>query len=313
MIEQPNRCQPPFAKASGGFTVFGRPGRPRALLPGGRSALPEPVTFRLDLHCHSTSSDGRYPAAEVLARALASNLDVLSLTDHDLPPVLPCGPAQRAAGAPPLRIVHGVEITGAHAGREYHLLVYFPGRMPDGFMEFCRSRARFRAARFDFTCESLGLPDRAPAEAHAGERALTRHHLAVALMATPDAGTARTWMDCYTLLKDPRTVPLCDLAFIDAVQIARSAGGFTSWAHPPLPDAQQHVAVFAAAGLQALEGVRPRTDKPTKNGLKRLAAKHGLLLTGGSDWHGWTDDFGHFALAGEHADRWLAALDAQAS
>ena len=247
----------------------------------------------------------------MLARALASNLDVLALTDHDLPPVLACGAIPRAAGARPLRIIHGAEITGTHAGREYHLLVYFPTRMPEDFTEFCRSRARFRALRFDVSCERLGLPDRAPAEAHAGERALTRHHLAVALMATPEAGKVRTWMDCYTLLKDPRTVPLCDLAFTEAIQIARAAGGFTSWAHPPLPDAQLHTAAFAAAGLQALEGVRPRTDKPTRNGLKRLATKHRLLLTGGSDWHGWTDDFGHFALAGEHADRWLAALDAK--
>jgi predicted metal-dependent phosphoesterase TrpH len=95
---------------------------------------------RLDLHCHSTSSDGRYPAAEVLARALASGLDVLSLTDHDLPPVLPPGlvarPPNVKTGAPeaPLRLIHGVEVTGAHDGREYHLLVYFPGEMPAEFI-----------------------------------------------------------------------------------------------------------------------------------------------------------------------------------
>ena len=276
---------------------------------------------RLDLHCHSTSSDGRYPAAEVLARALASGLDVLSLTDHDLPPVLPPGlvarPPNVKTGAPeaPLRLIHGVEVTGAHDGREYHLLVYFPGEMPAEFIEFCKSRARFRAARFDYTCERLELPDRAAPEAHAGERALTRHHLAAALqkkhqLPNGESSPEFTWQNAYDLLRDPRNVPLCDLSFVDAIRVARDAGGQTSWAHPPLNDAQRHVATFIAAGLQALEGVRPRTDKPTKNGLKRLATRHKLMVTGGSDWHGWTDDFGHFSLAGEHSDRWLAALDA---
>ncbi len=271
------------------------------------------MSARLDLHCHSAASDGRYPASDVLARALAGNLDVLALTDHDLAPVLPCGLVDRpdAPGKParPLRLIHGAEITGAHEGVEYHLLVYFPGEMPSGFADFCAERARFRARRFDASCTTLGLPDRAPAEALAGRRALTRHHLASALMAHPDAaGATHTWQECYTLLKDPRIVPICDLAYTDAIAIARAAGGFTSWAHPPLNAAQLHVTTFAAAGLQALEAIRPRTDKPTGNGLKRLAAKHKLLITGGSDWHGWTDDFGHFALSGEHADRWLAAL-----
>ena len=276
------------------------------------------MTLRLDLHCHSTASDGRYPAPFVLERALASGLDVLALTDHDLAPVLPHGFMERPADArgrtqKPLRIVHGAEITGAHEGKEYHLLVYFPGEMPTKFADFCKSRARFRAVRYDSTCERLGLPDRASPEALAGDRALTRHHLAHALMARAgENGAVRTWMDCFGLLRNPLNVPLCDLPYTEAIAIARDAGGTTSWAHPPLDAAQRFVEVFARAGLQALEGVRPRTDKPTKNGLKRLAAKHRLLLTGGSDWHGWTDDFGHFSLAGEHSDRWIAALDRQA-
>jgi len=273
------------------------------------------MTLRLDLHCHSTASDGRYPAEHVLARALASGLDVLALTDHDLAPVLPHGPVPRPDDAKgraqaPLRLLHGVEVTGAHDGKEYHLLVYFSGEMPADFAAFCRSRAQFRAKRFDWTCERLGLPERASPEALAGNRALTRHHLANALIAVPkDDGQVRTWMECYELLKDSRNVPLCDLPFTEAIRVARDAGGQTSWAHPPLDAALRHVPTFAAAGLQALEGVRPRTDKPTKNGLKRLATKHRLMLTGGSDWHGWTDDFGHFSLAGEHSDRWIAALD----
>lgn len=261
---------------------------------------------RLDLHCHSTASDGRYSADEVLARALASNLDVLSLTDHDLAPVLPWGPQPRESGAP-LRLVHGVELTGTHEAREYHLLVYFPAEMPSAFQALCRSRAQFRARRFDVVCASLGLTARASPEALAGDAALTRHHLAQALMAErPET----TWMDAYTLLKNPATVPLNDLPFTEAIRLARAHGGYTSWAHPPLDDAQRHTPTFVAAGLQALESLRPRTDRPTKNGLKRLATKHKLLLTGGTDWHGWSDDFGHHAVSGEHADRWLAALDA---
>ncbi len=261
---------------------------------------------RLDLHVHSDGSDGKWPAAEVLRRAAAGRLDVLALTDHDLPPRLAAG-LHEVEGRE-IRVLHGTEVSGTHEGREFHLLVYFPGDMPASYMAFLRERTAARALRYDDARVALGVTAEvapAPEAAHAGEVALTRHHLVRALR---DAG----------LVPDSRTgfarvgavlAPVA-LAFTEAIALARAHGGLPSWAHPDLADAQAYTKPFVAAGLRGLEGARPRQDRATRNGLKKLAERHGLLVTGGSDWHGWHEgELGMYAVDGERADRFLHALE----
>lgn len=262
---------------------------------------------RIDLHMHTDRSDGRFPPEDVLARAFAGRLDLVAVADHDLPNVLVPGLHERDGHT--LRVVAAAEVSGHHAGREFHLLVYFPGEMPEDFRGFLRARARARATRYDAAVAKLALPDLPPADdaAHAGERSLTRHHLYAALKA---ARHVRDMRDGFQLLGGSAVVPLIDLPFVDAIRIAREAGGLTSWAHPGLLDAQAHVPTFVKAGLEALEGVRPHLDRKTRNGLRALAEKHGLLLTGGSDWHGWTEPpLGTFAVTGERARDFVARLD----
>lgn len=262
--------------------------------------MPESTKLLLDLHLHSDRSDGRHPPEEVLRRGLAGGLDLLALTDHDLPPALPAGQHGR------LRVIEGVELSGSHEGREFHLLCWFPGAMPPAFVALLRARACARARRYDHAAVRLGLP---PAEdaAHAGERALTRQHLARALHA---AGRIRNVAEAWPLL-GPEVVPPVDLSFRDAIRAAVGAGALTSWAHPSLADAQRYVAGFAAVGLHGLEADRPGLDRPTRNGLRRLAKAHRLLVTGGSDWHGWwAGSLGDYAFTGEHAAAVLARLGA---
>lgn len=261
---------------------------------------------RIDLHLHSDRSDGRFPPEEVLARALAGKLDAIAVADHDLPNAL--RPGLHADAKHQLRVIAAAEVSGSHAGREFHLLVYFPGEMPPDFQAFLRERARVRADRYDRAVEKLGFADLplADAAARAGERSLTRHHLFHALRA---GGHVRDMREGFSLLGSG-VVPLIELPFVDAIRIARAAGGVTSWAHPSLEDAQAHTSAFVAAGLQGLEGVRPNADRRTRNGLKALAERYGLLLTGGSDWHGWHEtQLGMFAVTGERARDFMARLD----
>lgn len=262
---------------------------------------------RIDLHMHTDRSDGRFPPEEILARALAGRLDVIAVADHDLPNVLTPGIHER--GGRQVRVLAAVELSGNHAGRELHLLVYFPGEMPEDFRDFLRARAQARADRYDSALERLQLDDvpRADAAARAGARSLTRHHLFTALK---EAGKVKDFRDGYALLGGSAIVPLIELAFVDAIRVARAAGGLTSWAHPSLTDAQAWTATFAKAGLQALEGVRPGLNRRTRNGLAQLAETHGLLVTGGSDWHGWREaPLGTFAVTGERAREFTAHLD----
>jgi hypothetical protein len=262
---------------------------------------------RLDLHMHTDRSDGRFPPEDVLQRALAGGLDLIAVADHDLPNVL--APGRHTAGDRAIRVVAAVELSGSHEGRELHLLVYFSDAMPATFRDFLVARARLRADRYDAAVARLGFPELPPADAaaRAGERSITRHHLYQALLA---AGRVRDMQDGYALLGGSAVVPLIELPFVDAIRAAHAAGGLTSWAHPSLADAQAWTKLFAAAGLDALEGVRPHTDRRTRNGLKALAEKHGLLLTGGSDWHGWRESpLGTFAFTGERARSFVERLD----
>ncbi len=264
-----------------------------------------PVHPQLDLHVHSDRSDGKYPAAEVMRRASAGGIDVLAIADHDLDPVLQPGIVE--IDGRPLRIIAAAEVSGAHEGKELHLLVYFRGSPPPEASAFLRDRTRARAVRFDAAAERLGLPDQADAEAHAGVRSLTRFHLAAALATS---GKVRRPSDAFRHLGSD-VVPLIDVAFVEVIRLARLWGAIPSWAHPSLADANAFLGTFAAAGLLGVEAARPGMDRPTRNGLRRLAKRFDLLITGGSDFHGWwPGDLGDFRFADEHAERFLQRLDA---
>lgn len=241
---------------------------------------------RFDLHMHSNRSDGALPPQEVLRRCARGGLDVVSITEHDLPPSLPAG--EHILCGRTLVVVHGVEMSGVHEGQEYHLLVYFPEEMPSAFAGLLRERARERAQRYDEAVRRLGLPGLAGADgaAHRGERSLTRTHLSQALV---DAGHAANLQDAFTryTAMSHGHVPRVSLGFIEAIRLARAAGGFTSWAHPSGEDLQRHARVFAEGGLQGLEIWRPGMGKAERHRAHRLAHKLGLLVTGGSDFHGW--------------------------
>lgn len=230
---------------------------------------------------HTDRSDGRYPAEYVLEQAFKARLDVIAVADHDLPNVLSPGVHEQKGRT--LRVLAAAEVSGSHAGKEFHLLAYFPDRMPDDFAAFLRERARSRAERYDTAVRRLALPDLslADAEAREGQRSLTRHHLYRALR---EGGHVRDAREGFAKIGGATVVPLIDIAFVDAIRAARAAGAFTSWAHPSFDDASAHVATFAAEGLQALEGVRPGLDRRTRNGLRGLAERHRMLITGGSDW-----------------------------
>lgn len=266
---------------------------------------------RFDLHMHSTRSDGACPPEELLARCADGGLDVVALTDHDLSTALAPGP--RTVNGRLLHLLAGAEVSGVHEGVEYHLLVYFPGEVPAGFADFCTDQVRERARRYEAARASLGLTGipAADAEARDGERALTRHHLARAIVAAGHADNLRDAFARYAGQVHGH-VPAMSLPYVDAIRVAREHGGLTSWAHPPMEAVKRHVATFAAAGLQGLEGYRPGVDRQHRNFYRRTARQHGLFLTAGSDWHGWHRDssIGLFSADRHALQGFLAALAA---
>ena len=267
-----------------------------------------PARARLDLHLHTTLSDGTLTPEELLRRCAESRLDLVALTDHDLAPQVPAG--WHTIAGRRICVLHAAEVSGVWHGRELHLLVYFPGEMPPSFRAFLGDRARHRAERYEAARESIGLPDVEPADAAAcrGERAITRHHLARALVTAGHVGDTAAAFRTWTGSRHGH-VPPVDLSWDEALSTARDAGGFTSWAHPRFEDAREHTRTFKDMGLQALEAIRPGLGHHGRAVLQRIAHKHGLLVTGGSDWHGWTGGApGQFAFPLREARGVMRAL-----
>lgn len=276
--------------------------------------MPAPETLpdraRYDLHMHSLRSDGAFPPEEVLERCFQGGLDVIALTDHDLATEL--HPGVHTRGDRRIHVIHGSEVSGVHAGVEYHLLTYFPREIPEGFREFCAARSRERAHRYEAAVTQLALPGLTPPddEARAGHRALTRFHLAQELVA---AGHAATRSEAFARYAGPKAgiVQNVGLSFIEAIQVARSFGAITSWAHPTLDGLHAHLPAFVDAGLHGLEGIRPIANARLLRESRRMARRHGLLVTAGSDWHGWTEPaLGLFYARGAELRQFRDALAA---
>lgn len=259
---------------------------------------------RVDLHAHTDRSDGAGSPEAVLDLALRGGLTWLAIVDHDVEPALPAG--RHEAGGAALRVLHGAEVSGLYMGRERHLLVYFPGEMPEGFRAFLRARAAARAHRYDAAAEALGLPA-ADAAAHRGERALTRQHLARALVAARKASTLDAAF--RGALRVGEAVPFVDIDLIDVIAIANEAGGLPVWAHPSEDDIDAHLPALRAAGLRGVEALRPSLSQVQRQSIARKALMQGLLITAGSDYHGLPQQrLGRFSAKPEELGPFFAAL-----
>lgn len=268
-----------------------------------------PVGFdpRCDLHLHTLRSDGACPPDEVVAMCAQRGLAIIALTDHDVPPSLPAGSIH--VGDRTLRHIHGAEISAVYEGRERHILAFFPGEMPASFRAFLQERCRERARRFDDALENLDYHDipRAPSTAWDGEQALTRYHLAQALVKAGRAGTIQSAF-LGPLSRKTGAVPEIELPLQTALDTIRAAGGIPVWAHPDIVDAEQHAEIFATMGLMGLEVGRPSLSSTGQALLSRLALRLGLVTTGGSDWHGWNGRLGSFRMSSREIAPFLALL-----
>ena len=262
----------------------------------------------MDLHIHTDRSDGRYTPDEVLDRCAKAGLNYISITDHDLAPSWPHGRVERDGRV--VEVIHGVEMTGCHGDEELHLLVYFPAGMPEEFARVCRERVIWRAERYARAQHQLNLEGVPPVteEAMAGERALTRLHLARAIHAAGHCTTIQGAFDRF-LFPASKLFPLVELPIVEIIDMAKACGGVTSWAHPSNEQARVHLASLADAGLDGVELYRPRRTKAQRKELRSMLAAHGLFATGGSDWHGWRrESLGSFSMSGDLAGGFVEAL-----
>ncbi|MEV0262685.1 PHP domain-containing protein [Streptomyces sp. NPDC050617] len=256
--------------------------------------------MRIDLHTHSTASDGMDTPAELVRNAAAAGLDVVALTDHDSVG----GYAEAVAALPAgLTLVTGAELSCRWAvespdddGIGMHMLAYlFDPREPELWREreLVRDGRVPRAQGMVAKLQELGVPitwERVAAIA--GDGAVGRPHVAAALV---ELGVVDSVSDAFT----PQWIANDGRAYVDkyefdpfeAIRLVKAAGGVTVFAHPMalkrgrcVPESA--IAELAAAGLDGIEVDHMDHDEPTRARLRGLAADLGLLTTGSSDYHG---------------------------
>lgn len=265
----------------------------------------------VDLHMHSSASDGSLPPDAVVGAAAAAHLTAIALTDHDS--VAGIAHAREAGARLGVRVVAGVELSAMDAGDEAHLLGLHLSRLDaiERHLAVFRESRRARAGRMVERLHALGIPLALDAVlAEAGDAAIGRPHVARALVA---GGWAKDLRDAFDRLLGngrPAFVPKYRLSLGEAIALVHDAGGLAVLAHPGAGGTRARLETLRAQGLDGVEVLHPGHSTEDIARLSTLAEHLDLLPSGGSDWHG--------ARTGPRVigcmrvpDAWLARQDAR--
>ncbi|HUX22708.1 MAG TPA: PHP domain-containing protein [Spirochaetia bacterium] len=273
----------------------------------------------IDLHAHSTCSDGSLSPSALVELAASKGLSALALTDHDT--VSGVAEASRECSRRGIQFVPGVELEVDYQGGEFHLLGLGLRKSPEKVEIILTDLKRRRHRR------NLGIVEKMRGDgvevdlnavaAFAGGEVLGRPHFAHFLV---DRGIASTIQDAFDrfLGRDQRYFLAIEHLTVDqCAQIIASAGGRTVIAHPlslglSLDGFERRLGEWKQAGVQGIEAYHPNAPLDTCRELESIAARAGMFVTAGSDFHGShrkDRNLGYTAGGLEIADRFLAGLD----
>jgi len=245
----------------------------------------------IDLHTHTTASDGRLSPAELVARAAAARVTVLAVTDHDT--VAACAAAADACASAGIEFVTGIEITAVQDATYVHVLGYFFDRDSPallGFLAEQRQRRIDRIRQIIDRLASLGMPLDAEAvlkpASEDSSRSAGRPWVARALVAAGYVKTTNMAFELWLSRGRPAFIPRLAAAPADVFDRLHAAGGIASIAHPGLNRHDECLDEFAAAGLDALEAYHTEHDADATARYRAAARRLNLAISGGSDFHG---------------------------
>jgi len=246
-------------------------------------------TLNVDLHSHTTCSDGRTPPAELARKARASGIDVLAVTDHDVTDGI--APAAREGAKIGLRVVPGLEMSAQFEGRDVHILGIGINPANKPLRAQLASMRRARKVRVRKICAALrGLGvilDPEDVLAEAGGKSVGRKHVARALVKAGAVRTEGEAFEKYLGEGAPAHIASTELAPSRAASLIRAAGGLPVLAHPHFFDDDALVRrILDSASFAGIEAYH-RFERPRKYvAYLALARERNLLVTGGSDYHG---------------------------
>ncbi len=243
----------------------------------------------IDLHSHTTASDGQYPPAQQVALAARAGVTVLAITDHDTVDGL--AEAGQAAQALGVRLIPGIEISILHNRREVHILGHFIEPTEPRLAEHAAALKAERGGRMLAMLEKLRGAGITVALEHvqavAGDAPLARPHLARALVELNLCRSVKEAFDRW--LGDGRVAHVMrrELSVADAVGLIHGAGGTATLAHPGSTKVNRlELEQFAAAGLDGLEVEHVDHPPSLKEKLRQYSTQLNLTCTAGSDFHG---------------------------
>jgi predicted metal-dependent phosphoesterase TrpH len=273
------------------------------------------MTSRADFHTHTNASDGRLSPAELVRLAVSRGLSILAITDHDSTE----GVAEAltaAAEHPGLTLVPGIEMSTDIPGDEIHVLGYF---LDYEDPEFQGTLTRLRDARRDrgrmmvekLHAMGIDIPWKRVEEL-AGDGSVGRPHVAQALVEFKRVSSFQEAFDRYIGRNGPAYVERAKLTPEEAIKILAEAGALPVLAHPAsLSNLDALIVQLKAVGMAGIEVYYQDYDQNTRARLAAATERHGLLKTGGSDFHGIGGERerlpGNIPLPDEAIDAFMAA------
>lgn len=243
----------------------------------------------VDLHSHTTASDGTLAPRELVRLAARHGVRVLAVTDHDSTGGI-AEATDEARKVPPLEIVPGLEINCDVPGAELHVLGYCLDWEAAWFQEFLgaqREERRQRVHRIAARLAELGMPiDPADVFALVQEGSAGRPHVAQVMVDRGYVKSVREAFDRFLSASGPANVPRKRFTPVEAVRIIRRARGVPVLAHPGLANRDELIPELVEAGLLGIETFYPEHSAGQITAYREMCRRLGLIATGGSDFHG---------------------------
>jgi 3',5'-nucleoside bisphosphate phosphatase len=245
----------------------------------------------VDLHLHTTASDGRYTPDDLVDRCSAVGLRVISVTDHDTR----AGQAVASGRAIErgIEFVSGIEITSVHDGKDVHILGYnLPAEMPELEVLIAEQRrlrvdrAREIARRLERAGAPIDIDALIASASQASGKAVARPQIAQLLIAAGHVSSVGEAFDRFLGDTCAAYVPHQGASPAAVVSLVARSGGIASLAHPGRLNRDELIPGLIDVGLACIEAYHSTHDAALRDHYLELARQYGLLVTGGSDYHG---------------------------
>lgn len=240
---------------------------------------------------HTTASDGRLTPGELVVRVATAGLKTISVTDHDT--VAAIAETTALAATAGIRVIPGIEITAVEDNRDVHMLGYFFDPSNERLAEFLVSQRERRVARVREIAARLAAAhmfiDIEHLLTRAAERpgaSIGRPQIAREMVRGGHVGSVQEAFELWLASGRPGFVPRIGPNTAAVVEIIHTAGGLASFAHPGVTKRDDLIEPLAGRGLDAIEVYHSDHTQEDTTAYRRLAARFGLLVTGGSDFHG---------------------------